>query len=215
VSSITPDLDQRILALRPDLGEIEGVCAGVSSPCASVITWMKSAQRGKIAAIDRGSAGSRPLLSRSLATTAAASVVGQVLDPLLGAEMEFDPDALIGRVDHREGCGCRRGALWRKLFGMPRVGHHDRHLVQRFGQQGPEIPVCCRRCAGRCAGSRLIAWLRSGKAQRIAGRRTPVLLLPTMSQVAFLGVELHPRCRGCHAPRPPAPRSARDTGEAQ
>jgi len=64
---------------------------------ASVISWMKSVQRGKIAALDA-------LEEIALVRLAILSDQGpppppsrEVLDALLGPEMKFHPDALVWR----------------------------------------------------------------------------------------------------------------------
>ena len=56
--------------------------------------------------------------------------VGQVLDSLLRAEMEFDPDALVRRIDHREGVATKEVHMAEALRDAA-VRHDDRNLVQR------------------------------------------------------------------------------------
>src|SRR5437763_8776838 len=79
--------------------------------------------------------------------------------------------------------------MWRKLFGMPRS---DITIVTWCSASGSRVQKSQLLSALRrpVRGSRLIAWLRSGKRSGSRKKNTGVLL-PTMSQVAFLGVELH------------------------
>ncbi len=67
-------------------------------------------------------------------------LVGQVLDALLGVEVELDPDALVSRVDHAVGVAAKAVHV-AVGEGDPAVAHGDRHLVERFGKGCPEVPV--------------------------------------------------------------------------
>ena len=66
--------------------------------------------------------------------------VGEVLDSLLGLQVELDPGAFVLGIDETEGVAAiavhmpvrRRNAA---------VAHGDGHLMQGFGKIGPEIPV--------------------------------------------------------------------------
>jgi hypothetical protein len=69
--------------------------------------------------------------------------ISEVLDSLLRAEMEFDPDPLIGGVDHRESVAAIAVHVTEALRDAA-VGHGDGDLVERVGQQRPEIPVIVR-----------------------------------------------------------------------
>ena len=79
--------------------------------------------------------------------------------------------------------------MWRKLFGMPRSRHDDRHLVQRLGQQRPEVPVVvgAAQAGARVALDRVV---EVGEAQRIAEEEHRRVVADDVP-VAFLGVELH------------------------
>src|SRR3981189_3302824 len=99
---------------------------------------MKCVQGGKSPA-SIALSRSRPWLSRSLATRASASA-SVVRNALLCAEMELDPDPLIGGIYHREGVTAEA----MHVTQGPRdatVGHHNGHLVQCFLQERPEVPV--------------------------------------------------------------------------
>ena len=173
------DLDQRIVRLRPDLGQVERIVRDASSPAASVITWMNSVQRGK---------SPRSIAFEQVAPVAFAVVgdqgrglgVGEVLDALLGAEVELDPEPLVGGVDQVKVWLPKHVHVAEALRDAA-VAHHDGDLVQRLGQQRPEIPVVVG-AAQPVRGSRLIAWLRSGNRSGSRKKNTGVLL-PTMSQL--------------------------------
>ncbi|MGY2982932.1 hypothetical protein ACVI1K_000279 [Bradyrhizobium sp. USDA 4508] len=66
--------------------------------------------------------------------------IGQVLNALPGAEMEFHPDALIVGIDHAVGVAAE-AVLVTEAFRDAALAHDDGDLVQRFRQQRPEIPV--------------------------------------------------------------------------
>ena len=147
---------------------------------------MKSVQRGKSPA-SIALKRSRPWLSRSLATRASASASVRFCDPLLGAEMEFDPDALVRRVDHRKGVAAEEVHIPEALRDAA-VGHDDCDLVQRFGQQGPEIPVIVGAAhpGARVALDRVV---EIGKAQRVAEKEHRRIVADDVP-VALLSVEL-------------------------
>jgi len=46
-------------------------------------------------------------------------LIGEILDALLGAEMEFDPCSLIRRNDHREGVATRIGGVRSSMCHQP------------------------------------------------------------------------------------------------
>ncbi|MPN01697.1 hypothetical protein SDC9_148908 [bioreactor metagenome] len=113
--------------------------------------------------------------------------IGQVLDALLGAEVELDPVTLIGGVDEAE--GMRTEAVHVAVSGRDAaVGHDDGHLVQGFRQRGPEIPVV----AGRAhVGARvaLDGVVEVRELERIAQEKDRGVVADEIP-VAFLCVEL-------------------------
>ena len=66
--------------------------------------------------------------------------IGEVLDALLGLEMELDPEALVLRIDEAVGVAAEtvHVAVRRRDAA---IAHDHGDLVQGFGQQGPEVPV--------------------------------------------------------------------------
>ena len=101
--------------------------------------------------------------------------------------MEFDPDALVRRIDHREGVAAEQVHMAEALRDAA-VGHDDRDLVQRLGQQCPEIPVVvgAAQPGARVALDRVV---EVGKAQRVAEEEHRRVVADDVP-VAFLGVEL-------------------------
>ena len=114
--------------------------------------------------------------------------IGQVLDPLLGAEMKLDPVALVLGVDEAEGVAAETVHVAVGSGNAP-VAHDDGDLVQRLGQRGPEVPVVLG-AAQVGAGISLDGVVEVGEFERIAqeeDRRVVAHQVP----VALLGVELH------------------------
>jgi hypothetical protein len=114
-------------------------------------------------------------------------LIGEILDALLGPEMEFDPDAFVRRIDHRKGVAAEEVHIPEALRDAA-VGHDDCDLVQRFGQQGPEIPVVVGAAhpGARVALDRVV---EIGKAQRVAEEEHRRIVADDVP-VAFLGIEL-------------------------
>src|SRR6202030_763521 len=104
----------------------------------------------------------------------------EILDALLGPEMEFDPDAFVRRIDHRKGAAAEEVHIPEALRDAA-VGHDDCDLMQpsRSKVQKSQFLSALRIPVG---GSRLIAWLRSGKRNGSRKKNTGVLL-PTRSQL--------------------------------
>ena len=70
--------------------------------------------------------------------------VGEVLDALLGLEVELHPHALVIFVDQAERVAAEAVHVT-VAGGDAAVGHDDGHLMQRLGQARPEVPVALRR----------------------------------------------------------------------
>src|ERR1700693_758167 len=92
--------------------------------------------------------------------------VRQVLDALLGTEVEFDPDALVCGVDETVGVAAETMHM-AETPGNTALAHDNRDLMQRFGQQCPEVPVVV---SAAHTGSRITldGVIDVGKPQRIA-----------------------------------------------
>jgi hypothetical protein len=112
--------------------------------------------------------------------------VGQVSVALHRLEVEFHPDALVVLVDQAEGMAAVAVHLAVVLRQAP-VAHRDRDLMQRFRQQGPEVPVVVG-AAHVGLGIALHRMVQVRELQRIAqeeDRRVVADHVP----VAFLGIE--------------------------
>ena len=113
--------------------------------------------------------------------------IAQVFNALLGTEMEFHPETLIGRID--EAVRMRAKTVHVAIaFGMPRS---DITIVTWCKASGNNVQKSQLYLALRklVRGSRLTALFKSGNLRGSRKKNTGVLL-PTMSPVAFFGVEL-------------------------
>ncbi len=114
--------------------------------------------------------------------------IGQVFDALLGAEMEFDPAALILGIDEAEGMAAETVHVAVAGRNAP-VAHDDGDLVQGLGQRGPEVPVV-EGAAQVGAGVAFDGMVQVGKLQRVAQEKHRRIIAHKVP-VALLGVELH------------------------
>ena len=84
------DLDQRIIAMRPHLGQIERI-VGVLSASASGMIWTHSRQRGKSPLLDRAEEIALRRFA-GLADDRRGLRIGPMLVALHGLEVELDPE---------------------------------------------------------------------------------------------------------------------------
>ncbi len=115
-------------------------------------------------------------------------LVAQVLDSLLGSQMEFHPITLVPGIDETEGVAAEAVHV-AVGGGNAAVAHDDGDLVQRLGQRAPEVPVV-QGAAHVGARVALHGMVQVGELQRVAqeeNRRVVAHQVP----VALLGVELH------------------------
>jgi hypothetical protein len=179
------DLDQRVLGLRPDLGQIERVVPvrlrlrfghhlDEERPAREVAGFDRVEQVAAVAFAVFGDEG-------------LGLGVGEVLDALLRAEMEFYPHARIRRADHRKGVAAEQVHM-AEAFRDAAIGHDDSHLVQGLGQQCPEVPVIIR-TAQPGARITLDRVVEVGEAQRVAEEKHRRVVADEIP-VAVLGVEL-------------------------
>src|SRR3984893_13238038 len=162
----------------------KGLCLWVLA-CASVITWIKSVQRGK-SPTSIAFSRSRPLLSRSFATRASASASVRFAIPCWVrkwnlTQMRSFAALIIEKVWLPNKC------IWRKLFGMPRFRHRDGDLVQSLVQQCPEVPIVVR-AAQPGARVPLDRMVEVGEAQRVAEEEHRRVVADNVP-IAFFGVE--------------------------
>ncbi|KAG1395850.1 hypothetical protein G6F59_013919 [Rhizopus arrhizus] len=135
------DLDQRVVALRPHLGQVERVHA-VGFRIQFRHDRDEQLPLREVALVDGG---------EQVAAVAFAVMpdqdlrlcVGQRFDALLADEVELHPEALA--VGGGEAVGVRAEAVHvAEAARDAAVAHHHGHLQQGFGQQRPEIPVVAR-----------------------------------------------------------------------
>ena len=112
----------------------------------------------------------------------------EVLDALQGAEMEFDPCALVVLVVEAEGVAAEAVHMAERGRNAART-HRDRHLVERFREERPKIPVVV---GTSHAGARiaLMAWFRSGNFSGSRRKKTGRVVAYQVP-VARVGVEFH------------------------
>src|ERR1700690_2440696 len=94
------------------------------------------------------------------------SFVGEILNTLLCAEMEFHPSALVLGIDHREGVTSEEMHMPEGLR-YSAVGHDDRDLMECLRKKGPEVPVILS-APKASAGVTLDSVVKVRKPQRIA-----------------------------------------------
>jgi len=113
--------------------------------------------------------------------------VGQVLDALLGAEVELDPEALVLGVDEAEGVAAEAVHMTIRRRDAP-VAHDHGDLVQSLGQGGPEVPVVlgAAQIGARVALDRVVQVRELERVAQEEDRRVVAHHIP----VALLGVEL-------------------------
>ena len=135
-------LDQRKLLLAPRLRDVERVLLVVLRR-GLVHDLDAEEPAGELAALD--GVEQVALVALAVARDDLAGLgVGEVLDALVGLEVELHPHALVVLVYQAERVAAE--AVHVPVTGRDAaVGHDDGHLVQRLGQAGPEVPVALRR----------------------------------------------------------------------
>ena len=88
-------------------------------------------------------------LSRSIAIIFFSLLIRQVLDALLGVEVELAPYPFIGGIVETEGMLAIEMHM-PNVAGMPLIGHYDGGLMEGLRKQRPEVPVILGR-AHACA----------------------------------------------------------------
>ena len=178
-------LDQRVVLVRPHLGEVERM---VRHLLGVQLRHHLDAERParEVALFDVPVEVALMALA-ALADDRLGLFVSQVLDALLGLEVELHPKALVLGVDHAE--GVTAVSVHGPVGGRDAaVAHHDRHLMQRLGQQGPEIPVVERaaQVGARVAFDHMVQVRELERVAQEEDRRVVAHQIP----VALVGVEL-------------------------
>jgi len=113
-------------------------------------------------------------------------LIRQVLDTLVGFECEFHPEALVIGVDEAEGVAAEPMHVT-EASGNTSLALDDGDLMERLGQQGPEIPVALRTPH---TGSRIAfdGVVEIRKTQRIAEEENRGVI-PDKIPITLFGVE--------------------------
>ncbi|OQB99613.1 MAG: hypothetical protein BWX80_03632 [Candidatus Hydrogenedentes bacterium ADurb.Bin101] len=112
--------------------------------------------------------------------------IGQVLDALLGAQVELDPESLVLGINHAKGVASEPVHVPVGGGDAP-VAHDHGNLVQRLGQGGPEIPVV-QGAAQVGARVALDGVIEVGELQRVAQEENGRIVADQVP-VAFFRVE--------------------------
>jgi len=186
-------LDQGIILVVPDLGQVEGV------------VWQFRRIRLRHDLHIEGPAGEVLLFDALVEVTLATLpilgndrlglLVGQVLDPLLGFEVELDPVPLVLGVDKAEGVAAEAVHMSVGIRNAP-VAHDDGDLVERLGQGCKEIPLVLM-APHVSAGVPFDGVVEVGELERVAHEEHGRVVAHQIP-VPFFGVEFH-----CEAPDVP------------
>jgi hypothetical protein len=128
--------------------------------------------------------------------------IGQVLDALLSAKVEFDPGALLPRIKKTVSMAAEAVHV-AKAARDTALAHHDGDLMQGLRQQGPEVPIVIRAAHARTRIA-LDGVIEVGETQRVAEKEyrriiayhIPIALLRVELQGEAANVAL---CVGCAA----------------
>src|SRR6202022_2629629 len=132
------DLDQREVALWPDLGQVEGV-EGESLRLSVRHHLDEQGPAWEIAGLD----AFEQIALMGFAILADAGLgfrVSQVLDALLGAEVELDPDALVCGIEEAVRVAAETVHVTEALRNAA-FAHEDGALSQALARKSPEVPV--------------------------------------------------------------------------
>ena len=113
--------------------------------------------------------------------------IRQVFNSLLGFKGELDPETLVLRIQEAEGMAAEAVHVAEAARQAP-VAHYHRHLVQRFRQRGPEVPVAVGAAQAR-ARVALDGVVQIGEFQRVAHEEHGRVVADQVP-VAFFRVEL-------------------------
>ena len=132
------DLVQRVVAVRPDLGQVEGVePVGLGLLEGHDLHLQRPA--GVIAPLDRVEQVA-PVVVGVLAGQPVGLLLGEEVDALVGLEVVLHPEALAFGVDPHVGVA-RVAVHVPPALGDAAVAHQPGDLVGRLGRQRPEVPL--------------------------------------------------------------------------
>ena len=180
------DLDQRVVRVRPHLGEVERVEAVVAASAAGMICTL-SVQDGMLAALDGLQQVALVVTAGPRRRAAAASLGGQAPDALVGLEVVLDPEALAGALIHWKVCE-PKPSMWRYEAGMPRSPNSQVNWCVASGEREKKSQTLSGSCRS-VYGSRFCEWMKSGNLMRVADEEHRRVVADEVV-VALLGVEL-------------------------
>ncbi len=185
VELVIADLDQRVVGMRPDLGEVERMVrhlGGVGLRHYLHIhrpTWIFATLDG----LEQIALRTLPVIGND----GCRLRVGEILDALLGPKVKLHPETLIVRTD--EAVGVRPETVHMAVRRRNAAIAHDiGDLVQGLRQPGPEVPVIVG-TAHVGARIALDGMIEVGEFQRIAEKEHRGVIAHHVP-VALLGVEL-------------------------
>src|SRR5258707_7012541 len=116
-----------------------------------------------------------------------SSFVREIFNPLLCAEVEFHPGALVLGIDHREGVTSEAMHMPEGLWNSA-VGHDDCDLMECLWKKSPEVPVILS-APQTGTGVALDRVVEVREAQRIAEEKDWSIVSDDVP-ISVLGVEL-------------------------
>src|SRR6202140_1039572 len=116
-----------------------------------------------------------------------SSFVREIFNPLLCAEVELHPSALVLRINHREGVTSEQMHMPEGLWNSA-VGHDDCDLMQCLWKKSPEVPVVLS-APKTGAGVALDSVVQVREAKRIAEEKDRSVVSDDVP-ISVLGVEL-------------------------
>jgi hypothetical protein len=122
-------------------------------------------------------------------------LIGQVLDALLGLEVELNPESLVLGIDEDEGVASEAVHVPIGGGNAP-VTHNNGYLVECLRQRGPEVPVV-EGATQICAGVSLHFVVQIRKLKWIAQEENRGVI-PHEVPVALLSIEFH--CKTTYIP---------------
>ncbi len=185
VEFVIADLDQWVVSMRPDLGEVERMVrhlGGVGLRHYLHIhrpTWIFATLDG----LEQIALRTLPVIGNDGCSLG----VGEILDALLGPKVKLHPETLVVRTDEAVGVRTETVHMAVRRRNAP-ITHDIGDLVQGLRQPGPEVPVVVRAAH---VGARIAFYcvVEVRKLQRIAEKEHRGVIAHHVP-VALLGVEL-------------------------
>ena len=199
-----PDLDQRVVAVRPDLGQVERVePVGLGLLEGHDLHVQRPAR--EVAVADRLEQV-LPVVVGVLAGDPVGVLLGEEVDPLIGLEVVLDPELVAAGVDPHVGVARVAVHVPPRLRDAA-VAHQPGDLVGGLRRQRPEVPLHVV-VAQAVVGAALLAADEVLELHRVADEEDRRVVADHVV-VALGRIELQARsregrarCRGCRSRRP-------------